>query len=41
MLPIGSVEPDDISDAVLWLLSDEAKWVTAATIPVDAGAAEV
>lgn len=41
MLPVGSIEPGDVSDAVLWLLSDEAKWVTAATIPVDAGAAEV
>jgi (+)-trans-carveol dehydrogenase len=32
------VEPDDISDAVLWLCSDEARYVTGVTLPVDAGA---
>jgi (+)-trans-carveol dehydrogenase len=31
------VEADDISDAVLWLCSDEARWVTGTTLPVDAG----
>jgi (+)-trans-carveol dehydrogenase len=32
------VEPGDISDAVLWLSSDEARYVTGVTLPVDAGA---
>lgn len=30
-------EPQDISDAVRWLLSDEARYVTGTAIPVDAG----
>jgi len=38
-LPIPWVEPIDISNAVLWLASDEARYVTGATLPVDAGAA--
>lgn len=32
------VEPGDISDAVLWLCSDEARYVTGVILPVDAGA---
>lgn len=32
------VQPGDISDAVLWLCSDEARYVTGVTLPVDAGA---
>ncbi len=36
--PIGHVgEPDDIAWAVVWLASDEAKFVTGADIPVDGG----
>ena len=31
-------EPVDISNAVLWLASDEARYVTGVTLPVDAGA---
>lgn len=31
------VEAGDISDAVLWLCSDEARYVTGVTLPVDAG----
>ncbi|MGH3249377.1 MAG: SDR family oxidoreductase [Trebonia sp.] len=34
------VQPRDISDAVLFLLSDEAQYVTAATLTVDAGSAQ-
>ena len=34
---MGIAEPDDIADAVLWLASDESKFVTAAAIPVDGG----
>jgi SDR family mycofactocin-dependent oxidoreductase len=36
-MPIPYVEPVDISNAVLWLASDEARYVTGAQIPVDAG----
>jgi (+)-trans-carveol dehydrogenase len=39
VLPIPWVEPVDISNAVLWLASDEARYVTGITLPVDAGAA--
>ncbi|CUR58918.1 putative enzyme [metagenome] len=31
------VEPQDISEAVLWLLSDQARYVTGTAIPVDSG----
>lgn len=37
-LPVPWVEPVDISNAVLWLASDESRYVTGATLPVDAGA---
>jgi (+)-trans-carveol dehydrogenase len=37
-LPVPWVEPADISDAVLWLASDESRYVTGITLPVDAGA---
>jgi (+)-trans-carveol dehydrogenase len=36
-LPIPWVEPVDISNAVLFLASDEARYVTGITLPVDAG----
>jgi SDR family mycofactocin-dependent oxidoreductase len=36
-LPIAWVEPVDISNAVLWLASDESRYVTGVTLPVDAG----
>jgi (+)-trans-carveol dehydrogenase len=36
-LPIGWVEPMDISNAVLFLASDEARYITGVTLPVDAG----
>jgi NAD(P)-dependent dehydrogenase (short-subunit alcohol dehydrogenase family) len=29
--------PEDVADAVAWLASDHAKYVTAAAIPVDVG----
>ncbi|MGY1743481.1 MULTISPECIES: mycofactocin-coupled SDR family oxidoreductase [unclassified Blastococcus] len=37
-LPVPWLEPVDISNAVLWLASDEARYVTGVTLPVDAGA---
>jgi SDR family mycofactocin-dependent oxidoreductase len=36
-LPIKWVEPVDISNAVLWFASDESRYVTGVTLPVDAG----
>ena len=36
-LPIGWVEPEDISNAVLFLASDEARYITGVTLPIDAG----
>jgi len=36
-LPIPWVEPRDISNAVLFLASDEARYITGVTLPVDAG----
>ena len=38
LLPIPWVEPIDISNAVLWLASDEARYVTGIALPIDAGA---
>jgi (+)-trans-carveol dehydrogenase len=35
--PVPWVEPVDISNAVLWLASDESRYVTGVTLPIDAG----
>lgn len=37
MLPTPWAEPVDISNALLFLASDEARFITAVTLPVDAG----
>jgi SDR family mycofactocin-dependent oxidoreductase len=37
VLPVGWVEPADISNAVLFLASEEARYVTGLTLTVDAG----
>jgi SDR family mycofactocin-dependent oxidoreductase len=37
-LPVPWIEPVDISNAVLFLASEEARYVTGVTFPVDAGA---
>ena len=29
--------PEEVASAVLWLASDEARYVTGVTLPVDAG----
>jgi NAD(P)-dependent dehydrogenase (short-subunit alcohol dehydrogenase family) len=34
---VDLIEPQDVSDAVLWLLSDEARYVTGSVVPVDSG----
>jgi SDR family mycofactocin-dependent oxidoreductase len=36
-LPVDMVEPADISSAIVWLVSDDARYVTGVTLPVDAG----
>ena len=37
VLPIPWVEASDISNAVLFLASDEARYITGVTLPIDAG----
>ncbi|MCH9640920.1 MAG: mycofactocin-coupled SDR family oxidoreductase [Actinomycetia bacterium] len=36
-LPVQALEPEDIANAVFWLASDAARYVTGITLPVDAG----
>ncbi|CAM5472711.1 short-chain dehydrogenase/reductase [Streptomyces spiroverticillatus] len=36
-LPVRTIEAVDVSNAVLWLASDEARYVTGVTLPIDAG----
>jgi (+)-trans-carveol dehydrogenase len=36
-LPVPWVEPVDISNAILFLASDEARYITGVTLPIDAG----
>ena len=36
-LPVACIDPAEISNAVLFLASDEAKYITGATLTVDAG----
>jgi SDR family mycofactocin-dependent oxidoreductase len=40
LLPVEVTEPVDISNAVLWLASDESRYVTSHTLAVDAGNTE-
>ncbi len=37
LLPIALLEPQDVSNAILWLVSDDARAVTGVTLPVDSG----
>lgn len=37
LMPVEMVEPIDISNAIAWLVSDEARYVTGVMLPVDAG----
>jgi (+)-trans-carveol dehydrogenase len=37
LLPVGLLPAQSISDAVLWLMSDESRHVTGVQVPVDAG----
>jgi NAD(P)-dependent dehydrogenase (short-subunit alcohol dehydrogenase family) len=36
-MPIQILQPEDITDAVEFLVSDQAKWITGVSLPVDAG----
>lgn len=36
-LPVELIEPIDVSNAIVWLVSDDARYVTGITLPVDAG----
>jgi SDR family mycofactocin-dependent oxidoreductase len=36
-LPVQILQPDDIANAVAWLVSDQARYITGVTLPVDAG----
>jgi SDR family mycofactocin-dependent oxidoreductase len=36
-MPVEFVEPEDIANAAAWLCSDEARYITGVTLPVDAG----
>lgn len=40
MLPVPWVDPLDVANAALFLVSEEARYITAATLPVDAGASQ-
>jgi NAD(P)-dependent dehydrogenase (short-subunit alcohol dehydrogenase family) len=37
ILPVPALEPIDISNAIAWLVSDEGRYVTGVTLPVDGG----
>lgn len=37
-MPLPWIEPIDVSNAVLWLASDEARYVTGVALPIDLGA---
>ncbi|MFZ1178079.1 MAG: mycofactocin-coupled SDR family oxidoreductase [Mycobacterium sp.] len=36
-LPVQVLQSDDIANAVAWLVSDQARYITGVTLPVDAG----
>jgi SDR family mycofactocin-dependent oxidoreductase len=36
-MPVDMLEPEDVSNALVWLASDEARYVTGVRMPVDAG----
>ncbi|MBV9319241.1 MAG: mycofactocin-coupled SDR family oxidoreductase [Mycobacterium sp.] len=36
-LPVQVLQPDDVANAVAWLVSDQARYVTGIALPVDAG----
>jgi NAD(P)-dependent dehydrogenase (short-subunit alcohol dehydrogenase family) len=36
-LPVELIEAVDVSNAIVWLVSDDARYITGVTLPVDAG----
>ncbi len=36
-MPVEAVDPLDVSNAILWLVSEDARYVTGTVVPVDAG----
>jgi NAD(P)-dependent dehydrogenase (short-subunit alcohol dehydrogenase family) len=36
-LPVEMLDAADISNAIIWLSSDEARYITGVMLPVDAG----
>ncbi|WP_370331493.1 mycofactocin-coupled SDR family oxidoreductase [Mycolicibacterium hippocampi] len=36
-MPVDLLEPEDVSDALVWLASEEGRYVTGVALPVDAG----
>lgn len=36
-LPVAVLEPEDVANAVAWLVSDAARYLTGITLPIDAG----
>jgi NAD(P)-dependent dehydrogenase (short-subunit alcohol dehydrogenase family) len=40
MLPVPWIDPVDVANAALFLASDEARYITSVTLPVDAGATQ-
>jgi len=36
-IPVEAVDPIDVTNAILWLVSDDARYVTGTVVPVDAG----
>jgi SDR family mycofactocin-dependent oxidoreductase len=37
LLPVPVLDPIDVSNAIAWLVSDEARYITGVSLPVDAG----
>jgi SDR family mycofactocin-dependent oxidoreductase len=36
-MPVDVLQPEDVANAVAWLVSDQARYITGVTLPVDAG----
>jgi NAD(P)-dependent dehydrogenase (short-subunit alcohol dehydrogenase family) len=41
LLPVEMIDPIDISNAIVWLASDQARYVTGVSLPIDAGLSQV
>jgi SDR family mycofactocin-dependent oxidoreductase len=37
IMPIATIDVRDVSNAIAWLVSDDARWVTGVALPIDAG----